>query len=41
LGLQVAHLAADDRLRDVQPARGTAEVPLVGDGDDRAHQSQI
>jgi hypothetical protein len=32
--LQLAHLFADGRLRDVQPLRGTAEMQLFGDGDE-------
>ena len=41
LGLEAADLLGERRLRDVQPLRGAAEVPLLGDGDEVAQLSQL
>jgi hypothetical protein len=39
--LQLAHLAAERRLGDVQALRGSGEVPLLGHGEEVTQAAQL
>ena len=41
LGLEAADLLGERRLRDVKPRGGSAEMPLLGDGDEVAQMPEL